>query len=189
MVNETLARILSHCVLVNETLARILIHFVSVKLYRWIIRRLKELGCPRDELLDVLKQQILSVVEQAVPYWAPMITKHESCLLERILKTALHIILQDEYKTFHQALKLTCLKSLSNRRKDIFFKFCKNSEKSEVFKKWFSKPEKARLTRSTLPEYKPVTCRTTRYKRSKIPAMTKALSWHPPKIYMSPDIY
>ena len=35
----------------------------------WMVRRLKELGCPRAELLDILRQQVLSVVEQAVPYW------------------------------------------------------------------------------------------------------------------------
>ena len=142
----------------------------------WMLRRLKELGCPRLELLDVLKQQILSIVEQAVPHWAPMITQHESQLIERILKTALHIILQEEYISFHQALKLTHMKSLSLRRKEIFYKFCKNAEKSEVFSKWFSKSVITRQTRRTLPQYNQVSCHTNRYERSSIPAMTKVLS-------------
>ena len=95
----------------------------------WISRRLKGLGCPREELLDVLKHQILSVVEQAVPYWAPMITKNESQILERILKTALHIILQDEYISFQNALKITHMKSLSDRQREYILKFRKYAEK------------------------------------------------------------
>lgn len=155
----------------------------------WVIRRLKGLGCPREELLDVLKHQILSVVEQAVPYWAPMITKNESQILERILKTALHIILQDEYISFRNALKITKMKSLSDRRKEAIFKFCKNAEKSDAFNRWFSKAETSRPTRNSVPLYRPVSCRTTRYERSSIPAMTKILSWHPPKNYIAPVIY
>ena len=155
----------------------------------WILRRLKELGCPTEELLDVLQQQILSVVEQAQPYWAPMITKHESQLLERILKTALHVILQEKYVSFQNALKLTHLKSLSHRRKEIMYKFCKKAEKFDVFQNWFSKSEPARQTRNNAPYFKPVTCRTSRYERSPLPTMTKNLSWHLPKIYISPKMF
>ena len=34
----------------------------------WMLRRLKALGCPIPELLDVLKQQILSICEGNVAY-------------------------------------------------------------------------------------------------------------------------
>ena len=68
-----------------------------------------------------------------MPYWVPMITKHESQLIERILKTALHIILQEQYLTFHQALKLTRMKSLPLRRKEIFYKFCKKNRELWFF--------------------------------------------------------
>ena len=71
----------------------------------WILRRLKEIGCQTSELLDVFRQHILSIVEFAVPYWGPIITKKESIMLERVFKTALHIILQDKYTSFKQALK------------------------------------------------------------------------------------
>ena len=94
----------------------------------WMLRRLKELGCRVPELLDVLRQQILSILELAVPYWAPMITKKESEMIERILKTALHIILQSDYINFKHALRLTQMKSLSLHRKDIKFKCCKKAE-------------------------------------------------------------
>ena len=63
----------------------------------WILRRLKSLGCPTAELLDVLQQQIISILEGGVPYWGPMISKNESNQLERCLKTGLHIIYQSQY--------------------------------------------------------------------------------------------
>ena len=52
----------------------------------WEIRRLKALGCPIKDLIDVVKQQIVSVCEFGVPYWAPMITKVESKKIEACLK-------------------------------------------------------------------------------------------------------
>ena len=63
-----------------------------------MLRRLSAWGCPKPELLDVLRQQVLVMVEQAVPYWGPMITKAESDMLERVLKTGLLTIFQVEYR-------------------------------------------------------------------------------------------
>ena len=156
----------------------------------YLLHRLNKLGCPRAEMVEVLKSQILSVAEQAVPYWGPSITKSESHMIEGILKTGLHIILQNEYISFRHALKSTKLKSLSSRRKDIIFKFARKAEKSERFSEWFNKircdPEKRHKPKST---FKRVTCRTNRYSRSALPMVTDALSWHPPKVYIAPEVY
>lgn len=46
----------------------------------------------------------------------PMITKVESNMLERCLKTGLHIIYQDEYICFNNALRLSNMRSLKVRR-------------------------------------------------------------------------
>ena len=52
--------------------------YICARAYRrmWVLRRLKSLGCPIPELLDVLKQQI-SICECVgnVAYWGPIITK------------------------------------------------------------------------------------------------------------------
>ena len=103
--------------------------------------RLKEMGCPIPDLLEVLRHQIISLMEQAVPYWGPIIKKRESNMLERVLKTALHIIYQADYVSFSNALNLAHMKSLAQRRKDIIFKFSKSCEKSEKYSDWLSKLE------------------------------------------------
>ena len=155
----------------------------------YVLRRLSALGCPRPELLDVLRQQVLSMVEQAVPYWAPLITRVESNMIERIFKTGLKIIFQSEYVSFNHCLKLANMKSLKSRRKDILFRFCKQSEKHPLFSQWFTRCEETRVTRKRKPLYKPVATRTARYARSLIPVATSALNWHPPKIYIAPNIH
>ena len=77
----------------------------------WTIQRLKQLGCPNNELVDVLKQQIVSVCEQAVPAWGPMIAQHENNMIEHVLKTGLHIIFGQSYFSFQNALKLANMTS------------------------------------------------------------------------------
>ena len=93
----------------------------------WILRRLKALGCPIPELLDVLRQQILSICEGNVAYWGPMITREESNMLERCLKTGLHVIYQEKYITFEQILKVANMKSLKTRRVELISSFSKKA--------------------------------------------------------------
>ena len=158
----------------------------------WILRRLKALGCPIPELLDVLRQQILSICEGNVAYWGPMITKEESNMLERCLKTGLHIIYQEKYITFEQILKLTAMKSLKTRRVELITSFSKKSFMHEKFKGWFCESEVrttgVKTRAKPIPRLKPVPFRTQRYKKSSIPLMTKLLSWHPPLTYIGLDL-
>ena len=111
-------------------------------------------------------------------------------MLEGMLKTGLHIILQDEYISFRSALKKTGLKSLASRRKDLIFRYAKKAEKSDKFSEWFQKAQQNPNSR-TKPKslYKPVICRTNKFSRSALPVLTKALSWHPPKVYIAPEVY
>ena len=122
-----------------------------------------------------------------------MITKHESNMLERVLKTGLHIIFQDKYNFFKNALKLGKLQILRQRRVVQITKFCKKSFKNPRFKTWFCEesqqpPVRERSCKRAAPLLKPVTCRTQRYARSSLPVMTSILSWHPPLLYTPIDL-
>ena len=161
----------------------------------WILRRLKALGCPTQELLTVLREQIISICEVAVAWWGPMITKQESNMLERILKTGLHIIFQDKYLNFTNALKLGQLKSLKERRIIQITKFSKKAYQNPRYKTWFCESDtqqppvvETRSSHKSAPLLKPVTCRTQRYSRSSIPLMTSILAWHPPLRYRPIDL-
>ena len=158
----------------------------------WILRRLKALGCPIPELLDVMKQQIMSICEGNVAYWGPMITREESNMLERCLKTALHIIYQERYISFNQVLKLANIRSFKYRRTVLITKFSKRALRHDKFKDWFCVSQERTTGLKTrgkpIPLLKPVPCRTKRYERSSIPLMPKLLSWHPPLQYPGLDL-
>ena len=135
------------------------------------------LGAEREELLDTYRQQVQSVMELAVPVWHPGLTKGETKQIERVQKTALHIILGDQYISYTQALNLVKLKPLAVRRDDICLKFAKQALKSPKFSTWFSPCQSQRIeTRSKNSLLKPVNTRTARYTKSTIPYLTQLLN-------------
>ena len=80
--------------------------YIMVFKRMWLLQSLKALGCPIPELLIVLRDQIVSICEVGLAWWGSTITKHESNMLEIVLKTGLHIIFQEKYQDFKNALKL-----------------------------------------------------------------------------------
>ena len=145
----------------------------------WMLRRLKELGAETAELIDVYKQQVLSVLEFAVPVWASSITKHEASTIERVQKTALHIILGIDYTNYQLALKTLNMKSLSERRLELCSKFAVKSLRSQKYNTWFKKSEaKSYNTRCEKPIFKEVVTRTKRFYNSPIPYLTRLLNLH-----------
>ena len=103
----------------------------------WTIRRLKKLGASQEDLLEVYCKQIRSVAEFAAPVWNSKLTGEDINNLERIQKTVLHVILDEQYKSYTSALKLTGLSRLSDRRKKICVKFAKKAQKNTKFSNWF----------------------------------------------------
>ena len=71
----------------------------------WIIRRLKYLGADQCDLVDIFTKQIRSVLELAVPVCNNGITLVEQQDIERIQKSAAHIILGAQYESYNIALK------------------------------------------------------------------------------------
>ena len=151
----------------------------------WMIRNMKKLGVGRSDLLDVYNKQCRSILELAVPAWAPGLTSKECQQIERVQKTALAIILGESYKSCSHARKIFGVESLRSRRIIIFLKFAIKAQKSERFNRWFAYNDLARpgidrrQTRTKLENtFKPVKTRTRRYLRSPIPYLTNLLNEH-----------
>ena len=160
----------------------------------WYIRRLKEIGCNQDELVEAVKQRVLPICEQGLAWWAPLITKNESQMLERVLKTCMHIVFGKNYRSYEESLEQAGIKSLEQRRKCLFYKVARKVYNNPRYRGWFldsSPVTPTSNTRSikTQPALRPVTTRTYRYRTSAIPVMTSLLSWHPPLVYNAPKMY
>ena len=85
----------------------------------WCLRRLKSLGASTEDLLDVYFKQVRSIVEYAAPVWHSSLTGEDRIRIERIQKSALHIILGISYKSYRSALMVTNLDTLFERRRKL----------------------------------------------------------------------
>ena len=148
-----------------------------------MLRNLKKLGAENCDLVDVYYKQCRSVLEMAVPAWAPGLSKTEANQLERIQKSACAIILGENYCSYKSALKKLNMKTLESRRSEICLTFAKKALKNDKFKEWFSVNEEMEPVKRTrygeaqiIPTLKPVKLRTDRYERSPIPYLTNILN-------------
>ena len=105
----------------------------------WLLRQLANLTSDLQELQETYCKQIRQIVELAVPYWGTRITQYEATLLERVQKTALHIIYGDKYKSYEEALAMSKLSTLKDRRKNLITSFAQQSYSNPKFNTWFVK--------------------------------------------------
>ena len=141
----------------------------------WVIRRLKALGACEADLLSVLRCQVLSVLQFAVPAWTTMITKAESNSIESVQKTGLYLIYGARFRSYTWALHEAKIKTQLEQRKILFEKFTRACIKSQKFSKWFCKSDNTQVmrTRSRKVKFKPVPARTQHYANSPIPQMVE----------------
>ena len=69
----------------------------------------QEFGAQEDDMVDLYTKQVRSVLELAVPAWHEAITQVERIAVERIQKSACHIILGDNYQSYKLALNTLVL--------------------------------------------------------------------------------
>ena len=124
----------------------------------WIIRRLVSLGASEADLLKVLRCQVLSVLQFAVPAWTTMLTKAEVRSIEAVQKTGLYLVYGARYRSYTWALQEAMMNTQAEQRKNIFEKFTRSCINSKKFSKWFCKTDtrEAMLTRSKKMQFKPI---------------------------------
>jgi hypothetical protein len=139
----------------------------------WIIRRLKTLGSSEVDLLRVLRYQVLSVLQFAVPAWTTMITRAEARSIESVQKTGLYLIFGARFRSYSWALREANMCTQEEQRQKIFERFTKKCISSKKFSKWFCRTENSQAvtTRSKKMSFKPVPARTRAFANSPIPQM------------------
>ena len=70
----------------------------------WLVRRLKALGASEQELLSVLRAQVLSVLQFAIPAWSTLLAVQESNKIKSVLRTGLYLVYGEQYQSFSWAL-------------------------------------------------------------------------------------
>ena len=129
----------------------------------WILRRLKHLGAQHIDLVDIYTKQIRSVLELAVPAWHGGITLAEQIDIERIQKSASHIILGDGYVSYREAVNTLGPETLQCRREKLCLNFGRKAERNHKFKKWFEPTNSSIKTRKEKNKYCNVLARHSRF--------------------------
>ena len=142
----------------------------------WVLKRLKNLGASRKQLIDVYTKQIRSVLELAVPVWHPTLTLEDRLKIERVQRAALHVIFGREYTSYTSACEQTNLLTLESRRVKLCEKFARKAASNPKHQKWFKVNKKHNKTRIMQPFFCPVIARTDRFRKSPISYLTNLLN-------------
>ena len=126
-----------------------------------------------DTLLDTYTKEIRSLLELAVPVWHSGLTAKQVRDIERVQKTALYIILGDDYTNYEVACTLLEIEPLEMRREQLCLKFAKKYFKTE--NSLLNRVEKTVKTRSNNLVIEPK-CNTKRFQKSSIPYLSKLLN-------------
>ena len=142
----------------------------------WILKRLKNLGASRKQLIYVYVRQIRRILELAVPVWHPSLTLEDRLHIERVQRAALQVILGSEYTSYTSACALADLSTLESRRVKLCQKFAQRAANHPKHQKWFRINEKRTTTRTSQPFYCQVIARTNRFSKSPISYLTNQLN-------------
>ena len=145
----------------------------------WIIRRLKNDGAKMTDLVDIYCKQVQSLLEFAVPAWHGAITEEEKLDIERVQKSACHIILGDSYISYRSSLKSLNLDPLTLRRDKLSLKFAIKAEKHPKHKKWFklnSNYSHTRNSNAKFVKYKEIYAKHSRFQKSPLGFLTGLLN-------------
>ena len=143
----------------------------------WMLKRLKKLGCPVEQLVDTYVKQVRCILEMACPVWHPALTQADSKAIERVQKSALYIILGELYSSYDSALEALAMTPLDERRETLCLNFALKSESHPIHSQWFKERGDGPETRHH-NKFQPVWTDTKRYRKFPIPYLTQLLNNH-----------
>ena len=142
-----------------------------------LLHKLVEFGVPQADLVNIYILYVRSILEQSCQVWHSSLTLENFQDLERVQKTALKIILQEDYISYSNALEVTSLGSLFERRNQLCLKFAKSSLKHDLMKEMFPLNPQGHCMETRFKEkFKVTKSNTERHKNSAIPYMQRLLN-------------
>ena len=131
----------------------------------------------REHLKQIYKTFVRCNLEFSSNVWHSSLTKENREDLERVQKAALKVILRKDYLNYEDALKLTNLQSLDERREAMSLRFAKNCLNNQNFSKLFPHNSQKHVMKVRNPlRYRVNKANTERYKCSTIPYMQRLLN-------------
>ena len=139
----------------------------------WVLRRMKGVKLDAEYLLDTYKKEIRSLLELAVPVWHSGLTVKQASDIERVQKTALHIVLGEDFINYDMACTIAEIEPLDIRREQLCLNFARKDIKKD--NSLFNKVETTMNTRRPKLVVEP-RCNTKRFQKSSIPYLSQLLN-------------
>ena len=140
-----------------------------------LLHKLVDFGVSVPDLVNIYVLYVRSILEQSCQVWHSSLTQENSHNLERVQKTAMKIILQNDYQSYRTSLEQTGLSTLSERRSKLCLGFAKKCLKHPEMKLMFPTNTQNNKTRG-LEKFKVTFSRTERHINSAIPYMQRLLN-------------
>ena len=138
-----------------------------------LLHKIAEFSPPVEDLVTVY---IRSILEQSCSIWNLSLTVDNIDDLERIQKSAMRIILQEDYSTYDQALEDLMLSKLSDRREKLSLKFAKNCVKNELTSDLFPLNHSGAMSTKFREKFRVTFANTSRLKDSAVPYLQRLLN-------------
>ena len=142
-----------------------------------LLRKCATFTTNQEELKNIYILFVRSILEQSCVVWHSSLTIEDSNDLERVQKSAIKIILKEEYEEYEPGLQKLNIQSLHERRITLCENFAINTSKHETLHTMFPRNEnKATLEPRNTESFKVNMALTERYKKSSIPYMQRMLN-------------
>ena len=143
----------------------------------FMLRKLKEAGLDKEDLLLVYKGYVRPCLEYAAPLWHAGLTQQQANHLEKIQKRVCRCILSFDYTTYTEALVTLDIQSLQDRRIQLCKEFAIKASSSVKFSRWFPCSDfSSRMQLRKRAHFKPYRFKTNRFKNSTLPYLTSLLN-------------
>ena len=147
----------------------------SYRLY--MLRRLRSLGAPAEDLKTIYTAFILPKLMYASPAWSSSLGITQQRQLERVQKRACRTILGAAYTTYEDALTTLSLSSITERHHEVLRSFGANllqhPRHRDLLPPPAHRPPHSVRHRNVI---QPIRARTDRYKKSPIPSLVKIIN-------------
>ena len=143
-----------------------------------MITKLKYVGVPTQDLIDVYILFVRSLLEYCCVSWHSSLTVEQSNHIERIQRNALKVILGSSYQDYDSALESCSLDTLFKRRENRCLTFGLRCLKHSKHKSLFPYNHTSEQNTRNPNKFKVNFARTSAYKDSAVPYIQNMLNEH-----------
>ena len=141
-----------------------------------LLRKLVCFGIPKSDLVNLYIIFIRSLLEYCCEVWHSSITEEEVQDLERVQKSAVRVIMGDQYENYEDSLNELDIEELAIRREQMCLNFAKKCVSNPKTSAWFPMNLLTEHDIRNSNEYQVQYALTERLKKSTIPYLQRLLN-------------